>query len=220
MPEVVDPKSDLTRLGAFTNVELYALGADERRERMYGHALGPRSAPALVVVDFPLAAGSKIEDEAYPGGWRHTVWWVPIAPFARFVRVDELRQGTPALRIEDPLANFTATPPTGAEQEEGPPRRLSELEDVQLFRHGGGKKREHFFGYARTTGGEQVLVAVRVSQREDDATDPEDPSRPPEELRTVPLEPFEGVVDTDALFSHSPADDGDADQPDGEPRLR
>ena len=211
VPAVADPKSDPTRLGGFTNVELYAFGADERRERMYGHALGSRGQSSLVVVDFPLSDGTKIEDEAYPGGWRHTVWSVPIGPFAGFVRLDELKRGTPALRIDDPLANFTATAPAPAEQEGGPPSSVSELEDVQLFRHRGeGKKRESFFGYARTAGGEQVLVSIRSSQREDGPTDPDDPSRPSQALRTVPLEPFEGVIDTEALFAHSAADDDDA----------
>jgi hypothetical protein len=208
VPEVVDPKSDLTRLGAFTKVELYAVSADERRERMCGQALGPRSQPTLVVVDFPRVAGSRIEDAAYPGGWRHTVWSVPITPIGRFVRLDELRKGTPALRIDDPLADFTATPSAGVEQEAGPPSHLSQLEDVKLFPQGGeGKKRESFFGDARTLDGERVLILVRFSQREDGATVLEDPSRPPQELRAVPLEPFQGVIDTDALFSPSPSEE-------------
>ena len=160
----VDPKSDITRLGAFTKIELFSGSADGTRERMHGLAVGPGDQPNLLVVEFPLLQGQRVKDDAYPGGWRHTVWSVPVAPFESFVRLDRLRDSPPDLVVEDPLANFRAAPASAEKEErELPPARLAELEDVRLFRYGSQrKKKENFFGFARTMEGETVLVTGPV----------------------------------------------------------
>ena len=122
----VDPKSDITRLGAFTKIELFSASADGTRERMHGLAVGPGDQPNLLVVEFALVQGERVKDDAYPGGWRHTVWSVPVAPFESFVRLDRLRDSPPDLVVEDPLANFQAAPALrgegGAEIASGTPR--------------------------------------------------------------------------------------------------
>ena len=216
------PKSDITRLGAFTKIELFSASADGTWERMHGLAVGPGDQPNLLVVEFALVQGERVKDDAYPGGWRHTVWSVPVAPFESFVRLDRLRDSPPDLVVEDPLANFQAAPPSeGKEERKLPPARLAELEDVRLFRYGGQrKKKENFFGFARTMEGETVLVTVRYSQRDGERVhDPEDPRNPPHELRAVPVGPFGEVVDTGALLSYRPEEDGDGAAPEEEVSL-
>jgi hypothetical protein len=218
----VDPKSDITRLGAFTNIELFSGSADETRERMHGLAVGPGDQPNLLVVEFPLLQGQRVKDHAYPGGWRHTVWSVPVGPFESFVRLDRLRDSPPDVVVEDPLANFQAAPaPAEKEERELPPARLAELEDVRLFRHGGQrKKKENFFGFARTMEGETVLVTVRYWQHDGERVpDPEDQRNPRHELRVVPVAPFGDVVDTGGLLSYRPEEDGDGTAPEEEVSL-
>lgn len=207
----VDPKSDITTLGAFTKIELFSATADGTRERMHGVAVGPGDQPNLLVVDFALLQGQRVKDDAYPGGWRHTVWSVPVAPFESFVRLDRLRDSPPDLVVEDPLANLRAAPALDNEERELPPARLDELEDVRLFRYGAqGKKKENFFGFARTMEGETVLVTVRYTQRDGERVpDPEDPRNPLHELRAVPVGPFGEVVDTGGLLSYQPEEDGE-----------
>ncbi len=217
-----DPRSDITRLGAFTKIELFSGSADGTRERMHGLAVGPGDQPNLLVVEFALLQGQRVKDDAYPGGWRHTVWSVPVAPFESFVRLDRLRDSPPDLVVEDPLANFQAAPAhEEREERELPPARLAELEDVRLFRYGGQrKKKENFFGFARTLEGETVLVTVRYTQRDGERVpDPEDQRNPLHELRLVPVGPFGEVVDTRALFSYRPGEDGDGAAPEEEASL-
>ena len=88
--QVVDPRKDLSRLGAYSKIVLYRWDADARRERLYGRALGPGGRPTLLVVDLPLAGGERIEDAAYPGGLRHVVWSVQAGPFQSLIRYEEL----------------------------------------------------------------------------------------------------------------------------------
>ena len=163
-----------------------------------------------------------MKDDAYPGGWRHTVWSVPVAPFESFVRLDRLRDSPPDLVVEDPLANFQAAPaPAEKEERELPPARLAELEDVRLFRYGSQrKKKENFFGFARTMEGETVLVTVRYWQHDGERVpDPEDQRNPRHELRVIPVAPFGEVVDTGALLSYRPEEDGDGAAPEEEVSL-
>ena len=68
--------------------------------------------------------------------------------------------------------------------------------------------------------GETVLVTVRYSQRDGGRVhDPEDPRNPPHELRAVPVGPFGEVVDTGALLSYRPEEDGDGAAPEEEVSL-
>jgi hypothetical protein len=211
-----DPRTDLSKLGAFTNVELFADGRDPQRERLYGRAFGPGEQECLVVVDCPLVEGERVEDHSYPAGWRHTVWSVPVGPFRSLIRLEELYKQEPDLRIENPLSSL-GDPSAGPTVQDAPapPERLSSLEDVQLFRYGGeGKKRESFFGHGRTPDGEAVLITVRYWQRDGQRVpDPRNPDEPLHELRLMPLTPFGAALDTDALFSGSPA----ALEPEAEP---
>jgi hypothetical protein len=58
--------------------------------------------------------------------------------------------------------------------------------------------------------GETVLVTVRYTQRDGERVpDPEDPRNPLHELRAVPVGPFGEVVDTGALLSYQPEEDGE-----------
>jgi hypothetical protein len=208
-----DPRTDLSRLGAFTNVELFSDGKDAQRERLYGRAVGPGEQDCLVVVDCPLVEGERVKDPRYPAGWRHTVWSVPVSPFRSLIRFEELYKQEPDLRIANPLSNLgdlSAGPsmPRAAPDAPAPPDRLSSLEDIQLFRYGGGegKKRESFFGFGRTPDGEAVLLTVRYWQRDGQrVSDPKKPDEPLHELRVVPLAPFGAALDMDALRSGGPA---------------
>ena len=68
--------------------------------------------------------------------------------------------------------------------------------------------------------GETVLVTVRYWQHDGERVpDPEDQRNPRHELRAVPVGPFGDVVDTGALLSYRPEEDGDGTAPEEEVSL-
>jgi hypothetical protein len=197
VPSPPDPRRDLVRLGAYSQVVLHRFAGDERRERLYGHGLGPGNRRWLLVVDRPLVDGEPVPDRAYPAGFVHTVWSMPANFLGSLVDLAALDQGDAGLTVEDPLAGYEA--PTDSGMPLGvpePPSRLEELEELALFPLAGSeaKKAPRSVGLARTReGGEAVLVVVRGSD-DGDAAD----------VRCVPLEPFAGIVDVAALRGADP----------------
>jgi hypothetical protein len=213
----VDPRTDLTRLGAFTSVELYSAGSDGGRERLYGSARGPGDRTFLLVVDVALLDGRRMEDAAYPGGLVHVARAVPAGPFGDLVRLDRFPARTPDLRVDDPLDGVAGAAPERREPSAElawlapSPDRLSAFEGVTLFplRKRGQTKFERHFGYGRSAAdGETVLLVVRYRLR--DGRRMEDPDHPDETLHTVravPLAPFGAVIDVGALLARQ-QDDG------------
>jgi len=184
----------------FRDLVLFAGGADERRERLYGRATGRGGQAQLVVVDYPLADGERIRDAAYPTGLRHTAWSLPGLPFGSLIDFDALDKREPVLAIEDPLAVGTPDEPDTDSDAAAPlpPASLSELEDLRLAAAGTGadRKRTRLLGVGRTQDGEELLLTVRYSGPERERK---------EDLRSVPLEPFRDVVDTEKLLADAEA---------------
>jgi hypothetical protein len=195
-----DPRSDMTRLEAYSKIRLFPSHAEEGRERMYGHGLGPVGSPHLLVVDFAPGDGERIPE---------TVWSVPVGPFGGLVKLDRLEGREPALELDEPEPAATAP-------RRPPPSRLSDFAEVELSLYGGGKKGgARFRGWGRLPDGETVLMMVQYLDRNGD-----EPPAPPDidettahTIRCVPLAPFEEIVDSKALFGEEQAERAPAPEP-------
>jgi hypothetical protein len=195
-----DPRTDLAQLGAYVDIRLSRYSKGEETERLAGLATEAKTgAPCLVVVDYPLSGGQRIEALAVPGGFAHRVQSLPTKLFAALIRVDELAEREPDVEIDDPFAGVSA--PRGGSPAATAPA-IEELSDVTLLGRGETRTSERYIGYGTTPSGEHVLLSLRY--RLDDgarALDPRDPDQPRHELRCVPSEPFAHFVELEELLS-------------------
>lgn len=195
-----DPRTNLARLGGYVDLRLsrYSKGPDS--ERLAGLATEAiTGAPCVVVVDYPLHEGVRIEASGVPGGFAHRIWSVPTKLLVGLMRVDELTEREPDVRIEDPLEGVSGG---GAPSGDDPPLALDELRNVTLVGRGMTSTSERYAGYGVTPEGENVLLSLRYRLSDGARTpDPRDPQEPRHELRCVPVEPFAAFIELEELLS-------------------
>jgi hypothetical protein len=202
-----NPRSDTSRLGAYTSVVLFSAERDGTRERLFGHALTGGGRPCLLAVEVAWRDGRRVEDPSYPAGIVHVARSVPVGPFGKAIHLDRFPKRTPDLELPDPLAGFEeATDANGYAAEfpwlDDPPANLQAFAGVNLVpRRGGGESAEYLYGYGRGPEGDMVLLFVRYRlQNGERVDDPDNPGQQLHSVRWVPLAVFGPVVDLDALL--------------------
>jgi len=75
-------KIDSKRLDAYSHVHLYRYETSSDRERCYGYGNLATGERVLLLVDFPLADGERIEDPERPGEHMHQARCWPVDPFS------------------------------------------------------------------------------------------------------------------------------------------
>ncbi len=89
------------RLADFSDVELFSYSSSEHTETLCGYGVDGEGRRTLLLVEYPLRDGRRVEDPEAPTGFAHEVRAIDAEPFAAALDLEALRARLEPATVED-----------------------------------------------------------------------------------------------------------------------